>query len=178
MVLGAAYGAWQSLAQRETEGPVTIKRMEFYVRRHHDDRTLKEGAWLLVHEGVEQAAHPIDPLGPDDDLKLVAQFSRPTYWYLLWFDTRGEIIVQAHSEIPSTGMEYPAGPNYVTVDEADPTGIHLLLLVAGSIQPPAGQNLLERHLEDLPRPPEVLPPQWAQLRAGGKQQAPPFPLPI
>jgi hypothetical protein len=143
----------------------TLKRMEMYIQR--DGNGPKIEPYLLVASGEELEPPPINPLRARDGLKLVAQFSEPSYWYLLWFDTRGQVKVQAHSNHQESGMEYPAGANYVSIDEADPAGIHLLLLVAGSTPPGEGTRLLEEQLRSLGKPPQVLPPRWSQLRGGG-----------
>jgi hypothetical protein len=151
--------------------PVTLKRMEMYIQRPGDGERVD--SCLLVARGEEEDVPPINPLRANDGLKLVSQFSEPSYWYLLWFDTRGNVKVQAHSNHQESWMEYPTDANYVTVDKDDPAGVHLLLLVAGATPPGEGTRLLEEQLRGVGKPPQVLPPRWSQLRGGGREYSGP-----
>src|SRR5262249_21194777 len=124
----------------------------------------------------EQPVEPIEPtLTPGDDFKLVGEFSRPTYWYLVWIDTQGKAKVEGRSDTFQTRLEYPGREDrFGHVDPADPPGMHLLLLVAGAAPPSEAVKGLEKGLANIGRPPAQLPRRWAvQVRgAGGERVVP------
>jgi serine/threonine protein kinase len=160
-------GKWMS----GTPQPAVLKQMTLYVRRGNDQEVYFK---KLITDSREQDPEPIQPpLGPKDDFQLVGAFDRPTFWYLLWFDTRGRVTVAAKSDRPQAEVEYPIG-EMVSVDEADPAGVHVLVLAAGTVPAEEGAALLERRLQGVGQPPRQLPQRWAvQLRGpGGTRPAP------
>ncbi len=141
----------------------TIQRMELYVRRHHTD---PPRPYLLVADGQEETAPPIDPLGAADDFKIVARFDRPTYWYLLWFDTWGNGTVQARAAEPEMELRYPSGSDYLSVEQADPPGLHMLMVLSGPRSSSVAE-LLQKRFDAVGKPPEALPARWSLVLQGG-----------
>jgi hypothetical protein len=171
-VLGKMVPTWTS----GTPGPAVLKEMKFYVRRGANDHLeLNE----LVVNGVEQELEPIEPpLAPEDDFKLIGQFKQPTYWYLLWFDTAGLVEVAAHADASGTKIQYPIRDGKMqSVNPTDPPGVHLLVVVAGSVPPAQGVGVvgaLVHHLQGVGKPPAQLPKRWSlDLRGAGGQRSGP-----
>ena len=134
----------------------SLKELEIFVRRNrNDDNIIK---YKFVNLGKETEVDPlgpqteVDPLGPQDDFHITATFSRPTYWYLIWFDSAGQVNLVAHSEQPTLVASYPMGDTMVSVNPADPKGHHLLLLLAGTLRPQQAIVLLEQSFRDLGAP--------------------------
>jgi serine/threonine protein kinase len=162
----------RSVASRQTDSrsasTATVQKLSLFVRRNRqDDRIMR---FDLVRDGKEQSAGSIDALGPDDDFKLIAEFDRPTYWYLLWFDTEGRLTVVGHGQQPEQTASYPASERMmVGVNASDPKGYHLLLLVVGLLPPTEALVVLEKRLANLGPPPQVAPRQTSQLRGPGRE---------
>jgi serine/threonine protein kinase len=155
---------------------LALKELRFTVRRSNDDKQL---FYLdLVREGASQEPEPIDPplRAAVDDFRLIGQLTRPAYWYVLWIDTAGTVKVEGLSQGAQAEVRYPSrADRMVRVSPADPPGVHLLLLVAGSISSPDAEGQLEGRLQDIGPPPFAVPRRWhCQLRgAGGERLAPP-----
>jgi hypothetical protein len=151
-----------------------VKALRLIVRRQGDDGQVFYQD--LVTEDLRADPEPIDPpLGPRDDFKLKGRLDRPSAWALLWFDTAGKVSVVAREDQPREAMEYPVrADRMVSVDPADPSGIHLLLFVAGG-ETPAEKVALEGPLQGLRPQLSALPKRWSlQLRGpGAEQEAPP-----
>ena len=64
-------------------------------------------------------------------------------------------------------MDHPIGQYFVSVDPANPKGVHLLFLVAGSLPPDIAEKVLIDRLGRFGKPPDDLPAAWSQLRGGG-----------
>jgi hypothetical protein len=162
--------AFQRLGNPPAPSPV-LKELTFYVRRGGDSEHIYRKN--LVVNGLEQELEPIDPpLAPEDDFKLIGAFQQPTYWYLLWFDTAGQVEVAAHSDTPQTEVQFPIRKESMElVNPADPPGVHWLLLVAGSVPPAKGVPRLVRQFEGVGKPPAELAKQWnLQLRGAGGER--------
>lgn len=93
------------------------------------------------------------PLKPGEGFKLTGRFNRPTYWYLIWFDTRGGVAVDAISRGEEAEVVYPREVELQRIQADEPSGPQMLLLVAGSVAPPAGAAQLRAELKGLGRPP-------------------------
>ena len=100
-----------------------------------------------------QRTDAIEKLAPDDDIKLTARLDKPTNWYVVWIDTRGEVFVDGSSQKATSRVSYPSASEYVMVDEEDPPGVHLLLLVSGKSVAADGKAMLEKQLRGLGPPP-------------------------
>jgi serine/threonine protein kinase len=155
--------------------PLALKALSLTVRRSNNDKeTFKCN---LVGEGAAEEPEPIDPpLRALDDFRLAGQLTRPAHWYIVWVDTAGRVKVAGRSQGREAEVGYPRSAKAkMSVDPADPPGIHLLVLVAGSVSLPDAEGQLEERLRDIGPPPVVVPRRWAcQLRgAGGERPAPP-----
>src|SRR5262249_20267003 len=81
---------------------IVLERLELGVFPENAD----PDGWELLKDGKEQAlVRPIPSLRPATSFKLHGQFRRPTYWYLLWFDTAGEVAVAARAPDRQTELE-------------------------------------------------------------------------
>jgi hypothetical protein len=148
--------------------------MRFVVRRDRDDQ--KMFFRDLVGEDGRGDPEPIDPpLSPKDDFKLKGKLNRAAPWALLWFDTAGKASVVARQDDPREVVEYPVRPDrMVPVDEADPPGIHLLVLVVGQ-EGAVDKAALDASLTGVRPRVSALPRRWSfQLRGPGEErQGPP-----
>lgn len=133
----------------------------------------------LVVQGREAEFGRLAPLGPKDTFRLEGEFQQPTYWYVLWFDTAGVMKVEECSPERRPKLEFPADPveNMVSVNPADPAGVHLLLLVAGSVPPNIAEPQLTAQLGGVGKPPfQEPPPATHLLRGAGARVASKTPL--
>jgi serine/threonine protein kinase len=155
---------------------LALETLRFTVRRdNNDDRRFYRD---LVRGGAGQAPEPIDPPLhiPKDDFRLDGRFTRATYWYVVWIDTAGKVEVVGHSEGKQADVRYPVRTDRMaSVDQADAAGIHLLVLVAGTVPPAEGVDRLTGQLRDVGLPPQILPRRWVvEPRGAGKErEAPP-----
>jgi hypothetical protein len=133
--------------------PVVLQQSILIVRRGGDDERI-EKLTLTNRPGEGELA--FDPLGPKDDFKLHAQFSRPTYWYLAWLDTKGAVEIDARSERPEQTADFPAGNRLVSVDPHDPVGVHLILLLVSDLPPNQIESRLRQSLAAAGSPSTVL----------------------
>jgi hypothetical protein len=149
--------------------PLSLENLRLYVLRKGDNTPLYRD---LVSKGAEQDLEPLaPPLRPVDQFRLVGQLNRPAYWYLVWIDTGGAVTVPVHSEGKQTAVRYPTREDlWANVDPDDPPGVHLLLLVAGSIAPDQGKPQLEAQLKGVGRPPPVLPRRWSVVVRGAREK--------
>jgi len=148
-----------------------VKNLRFVVRRQGDDQQLFYQD--LVTEDLKAEPEPIDPpLMPKDDFKLKGRLNRPASWALLWFDTAGKVGVVAQADKLEETVEYPVRPDrMVSVDPADPAGIHLLLLVASDAVPVETVALADP-LQGVSVRLSALPKRWSvQLRGPGEEHA-------
>lgn len=161
--LGGVWPVLSHLKRAEAlvpDAPAVLREMCLTIRRNADDDD--KVSWELVKDGVEQLPRLPDPLGPQDDFGLKGRFERPTSWYLLWFDTQGDVLVAAQSPGPRAEVRYPAREDRLMgVNRTDPPGVHLLMLVAGALPPGNGAELLEKNLHGIGKPPAALPQLWA-----------------
>ena len=143
----------------------TLAELEFYVSRGGEPDDVRGHS--LVVDGRDQEVEFL-ALGPSDAFKLQGRLTGPTYWYLLWFDTAGVVSIAARAAYPSKTFEYPEGDrDMIRVSTSDPEGIHLLVLVTGSLPPEGALKPLEERVATLGKPPEVRPGRWSQLRGAG-----------
>jgi serine/threonine protein kinase len=173
LVMGgpALFLTWQRL-----RAPfLALKELRLTVRRSNDNNKL---FYIdLVSEGARQEPEPISPplRAALDDFRLVGRLTQPAYWYVLWIDTAGRVKVEGRSQGTQVEIRYPSrADRMMQVDPADPPGVHLLVLVAGSVSSPDAESQLEERLHDIGPPPSVVPRRWSgQVRgAGGERQAP------
>jgi hypothetical protein len=167
LVLAAgAAGLWWRLSRPEAAAPALDELVIFIQRQGPDGATQEKQT--IIRSGKEANADPIAPLGPRDAFMLRAQFPRPTYWYLLWFDTRGRVKVEKRSRGRQTLMDFPGRNSMSPVAADDPAGMHLLLLVAGALDLDArGIERLEKEMRSVGRPPQqVLPATCSTLHRG------------
>jgi hypothetical protein len=135
----------------------------------------------LVFRGLGRDVRRLAPLKPGDSFQLRGEFRQPTYWYVLWFDTAGAVTVSESSRGRQQGVVFPADPAtpFVTVNEADPPGVHLVLLGAGSLPPEAAADRLLAQLRGTGKPPLEEPPQAGYLLRGpGEKVAAPPSWPV
>jgi serine/threonine protein kinase len=160
-------GLWQP-------APLSLESLRLYVRRNGDTEQVFYRD--LVAAGPAEEPAPLSPpLGPRDDFKLLGRFNRPTYWYLVWLDSAGKSEVVAASDGKQRDVEYPVGNQFVRVSADDPPGVHLLLLVTGTVAPAEGRELLRDRLAGIGKPPAALPHRWSdQVR--GPTSTPGVPL--
>ena len=111
---------------------------------------------LTLTDRHDENAVAMRPLRPRDDFKLHAEFNRPTYWCLVWLDTKGTAQIAARSERAEKVVEYPPGNQLVSVDPHDPAGIHLILLLASDQPPSEIAGGLEHCLAGIGPPPRVV----------------------
>jgi serine/threonine protein kinase len=162
---------WERLFARPE--PVALKEMSIYVWRG-DDRDGLPYRRKLVANGQDLEVEPIrPPLGRSDYFQLAGSFARPALWYLVWFDTRGQVAVVESSDGPQAEVEYPRGES-VNVNPDDLPGVHALVLMGSSDSSNLSAELLERQLQGIGQPPTPLPARWAtSLRGpGGRKPAP------
>jgi serine/threonine protein kinase len=151
-----------------------LKDWTIKIRRERDDQ--QHFKRELVIDGKDQDPEPIwPPLGPRDDFQLVGAFERPTFWYVLWFDTRGQVTVAASAAEAQAKVEYPR-EKYVAVDAADPPGVHVLVLAAGTVSPREGVKALASQLQGMGRPPPEPPQRWALQPDRGPGATSPAPV--
>lgn len=140
-----------------------VVKMELYVRRNLDDEQIE--SYDVVTEGEEQAIPSLNPLRPEDDLRLYAEFNQPSCWYLVQFDPAGQYAVLAKSHVPQTQMQFPE-QDRAGFNPDDPRGINALLLIAANPPPEDVDQFLRERLGDRVEVVDQLPDQWARLRAG------------
>jgi serine/threonine protein kinase len=151
-----------------------MKTLKFYVQ---DGNTQQLYVWDLVNTSSENS--PLDrPVRKQDRLRLEGELDQSCYWYVLWFDTNGNAEIVEHSNGKQAAVGFPLEEGVrVSVNENDPPGVHLLLLVAGWERPTEAmlQALLDQ-MKDVGKP--VRPPQhWpGTLRGQRRDQAPSMPL--
>jgi hypothetical protein len=127
--------------------------------------------YALVTAGKDEAGGTLDPLRPKELVRLEGKFEAPVQWYLVWIDTSGDVSIQGRSAGPQAEIEVPPEDkkrqHRMLEFGNDPSGVHLLVLVAGQVPPPAGEELLKQSLAGIGRPPNVEDtPSWVRrLRA-------------
>jgi hypothetical protein len=150
-------------------GSPALDKLDLFIKRNGDPNL---EFYQLVDHGSQLLQKPhLQPLAPEDALRLEGKFRKPTYWYLVWFDTAGATTVETHSDTPRDQITFPSKYELTQVDKTNPAGVHLLLLVAGSVAPADGLDLLKGGLVGVGKPPSVLPPTWSRLllRGSGKR---------
>jgi serine/threonine protein kinase len=164
---------------RSLPGPhppaVAVDQLRLTVRRGENNKASFYRD--LVSHGVEEDPDPIDPPlhVPRDDFRLAGRLTRAAFWYLLWIDTSGKVSLPFQSDGKQDEIHVPAqADKMLSIDPADPAGIHLLVLVAGSVPPAAGGELLAERLRTVGRPPQNIPKHWsAQPRGPGAEREAP-----
>jgi hypothetical protein len=147
---------------QDLEQVPSLEQADLFIRRSGNDSKVED--YPLIHTQREISTDSIYPLKNQDDLKLVARFTRPVYWYLIWFDTKGVVKIVAGSYRAERNVEYPTGKDFVAVDANDPAGLHLILLVA-SYQPTASLLYkIEKNLGKIGPPPSRLLQFEVELR--------------
>lgn len=81
-----------------------VDKVVIWVRRGASDENIERWEW---EGGASEEPPAFDPLAPSDAFKIRAEFNRPTYWYLVWFDTAGLVEIAARGPRPETVMDYP-----------------------------------------------------------------------
>lgn len=181
-VIGVGAGVWLALWDKRGDNTITrkplapaLERLDLMLKRNFGQPDSHDDNQSLVSGGEESRLRPLAALGPHDVLRIEGQFREPQYWYLLWFDTAGIVTVEAHSEGPQTDIAFPSEPGYVTVDPQNPTGVHVLALVAGSATSRPGdeeQTWLSTSVKDVGQPPSEMPPSWSRRLRGAGQPVP------
>ncbi len=157
-ILATAATVWKRLPAFKppaaAERPeVVVQQSVLFVRRNRDDTNVEK---LTLTDRHDENEVVLCPLGPNDDFKLHAEFNRPTYWCLVWLDTKGAAQIAARSERAEKVVEYPPGNHLVSVDPHDPAGVHLLLLVVSDQSPSEITGDLEHCLAGIGPPPRVV----------------------
>ncbi len=145
------WGPMPTIMSTPSLGATTLQQASLWVRRGEDDASTK--SYPLVVEGQTRIGPELTPLTQGDDFHLRVEFSRPTRWLMLWFDTAGRVIVAAQSQQPSAMLHYPGPDSMVSVDPSDPPGEHLLLLVTVDQPDMPSASDLQRALSPLGPPP-------------------------
>jgi serine/threonine protein kinase len=133
--------------------PVAVREATLFVRRGGDDNAMER---LTLSGSHNESERTFKPLGPNDDFKLNVEFDRPTYWYVVWLDTKGVVEVAAHAQQPEKIVEYPGGNHLVSVDPSDPAGVHLILVLASDLPPDKIETQLRHRLVGVGPPSTVL----------------------
>jgi len=145
-----------------------LKEMTFYILRNGDPASLISVP--LLAEGREEQVNPDDlTLFPADQYRLTGDFDRPTFWYVLWFDTNGYAAVNPGSRTAQVEVMYPANA-MAQLNRKDPSGVHLLVLVEGSIPPQEGVELLENIMHGLGKPPDPPSRRLAIIARGVREE--------
>ena len=145
-------GIWHEWTTPEAD-LVSVQEATLFVRRGGDDRSIER---LSMTDQRDENNLALRPLASSDDFKLHVRFSRPTWWYLAWLDTKGAVQIAAHSEKPLEILDYPAGNQLVSVDPNDPAGLHLLLLLTSDRDPNGIEGEITRSLATVGAPPRSL----------------------
>ena len=132
-----------------------VREAYLWVRRSGDDASAMTVP--LVLNGQLIPLPPLAPIADGDDFNMRVEFYEPRRWELVWLDTSGKVTVAARSEQPSAVFQYPGHDTMVSVDPADPPGLHLLLLLVCSDQrQPPDEAHLENAFATLGPPPRTL----------------------
>lgn len=143
-----------------------------------DQRQPLPESHALIVNGVEQSGTALPRLGAHSVFKIEGEFSRPVFWYLVWFDTARRVAVEEASSEQTTKLAYPPGDEFQTVSAQDPPGLHLLVVVAGSLAPAQARSELEQRLNTKQTKARLQPGQWArQIRGAGERVSLPIRLP-
>jgi serine/threonine protein kinase len=157
-ILATAAVAWNLLHPLKLP-EVAVQQAVLFVRRNGDDNNIEK---LTLTDRHDENELVLRPLGPNDDFKLRVEFNRPTYWCLVWLDTKGTAQIAARSERVEKVLEYPPGNRLVSVDPHDPVGTHMLLLLASERPASEFADNLEHCLTGI-GPPKVVPGKAAPI---------------
>jgi hypothetical protein len=162
-------GQSQSAVQADLDTkPASVENACIWIRRDGDDKKVQQVVW---EKGAEDPSAVFAPIHPSDDFKFRAEFDRPTYWHLAWFDTRGVAEIVAYAEEREQAMEFPQGENMAYVNPNDPDGHHLLMLLVADRSPEDLDQALEQRFADLGPPPNPSQDQTIRFRGfGGTRQ--------
>jgi len=106
------------------------------------------------------AAASTAPLGPDDTFVIEGRFQKPTYWYIIWLDTKGVADVMEASPNQRNDLRFPLDPDTGAYpDSKDPIGTHLVLLTAGAMPPSQAKARLKELVAGSLKPPVLSPGQ-------------------
>jgi hypothetical protein len=135
--------------------PVALESIQVWVGDEH--RT--ELARLIPSD---RSAILDELLPPQRGFLLEGKFNRPTFWYIVWFDTAGappKLSEHEHSRLEQAELKYPlpAGPKdeLQKVDSNDPEGTHAIVVVAGSVPPEQAIVQIQEQLAGIGKPPAV-----------------------
>jgi hypothetical protein len=92
---------------------------------------------------------------------LFVSLNQMCYCYLLWFDTAGKTTLAFSSEQPLVSFSYPGPGKLMTVNPHDPEGVHVLVVIVGSVSPAKTKGQWEQLFTNIGAPPQVVPPHWA-----------------
>lgn len=142
-----------------------LQTLSLFIRKARDNSQIKR--YDLVKRGEAVEGISLDAIRAADDFKLSAQLSDPAFWYLVWLDTSGKVVVVASSDAKATSIDYPKGNNFVSVNKADPPGSHLILLLLSPSDIHPNRKAIEDSMQTLGKPPNPNSPLLQDLRGAG-----------
>lgn len=175
----ATYVGWQqfrpqpmtnaSTAETEPQSAVNaasavLESLEVFVRRGQDDAKIEPHP--LIRAGAKLPPRALQPLAGADDLRIHAEFSAATNWYLVHVDPAGGAAVVATSGGPARQVDYPGPGQMAGFNSDDPRGMNVLLLVTGTNAPDVEMPVLKGRLNDLGEKTRDLAVNSPRLRAG------------
>jgi hypothetical protein len=135
----------------------TLSQLLFFFQRKGQENM---GHQALVRDRKDVPFDLPAAFKPQDGVRLEGRFEAPAQWYLLWVDTNGQVTVQGRSAGPQAEIEVPprigGKAHMLPLSEGDPPGVHLLVLVAGSLPSPPGEESLKESLKGIGSPPPAL----------------------
>jgi serine/threonine protein kinase len=144
---------------------IAVTELDLWIRRQRDDNSIKH--FRLVDEGATSVEAELPALVGNDDFNLRVALSRACHWRLVWLDTRGKAAVVAQSNTTSDLIRYPSEREMVTVDAEDPSGAHLLIVVASSSENAFGDDSWIKQFNDLGPPPQTAMAIHGSTRGAG-----------
>ncbi|MEM0925605.1 MAG: serine/threonine-protein kinase [Planctomycetota bacterium] len=136
--------------------PVTdpkLTGLQLYIRGDEGLRTAFLVSGSYTTPSVADNSHRMDQ---DEEFYISGGFSEPRFWHVIWHDTAGEAAVVAKSGALMTNLNYPLAKKTMSVDQADPLGVHAIMILSSNNSDGDPTALIE-HLRSTGGPPKELP---------------------
>jgi hypothetical protein len=149
--------------------PLTLEHLQivFFTNVSAEDVTkrMRDRERVLIKDGQDQMNNlaPWQLKSGDDGFRLEGHFNQPIYWYLAWVDTLGVLEVKSTPVMQAELAYPPEAAKALSPSSKDPPGFNLLLVIAGSVPPEQGVDLLKEHFKGIDKPPAVA---WAGTLRG------------